>query len=400
MSFVKHTAFKGAWRRASSRLLWAALALTCAPPLTAQTSDDEVTPEVESLYAQAKAAQAQGDAATAIAKYRAMLKMAPRLAPAYNNLGLLYYTAHDYPHAAEVLEAGLRINPKMPSASALLGSALFAMGQDAKARAPLEAALRGNPADAQAEMTLARVLISLQDGNDAAAHLRHIVQEQPNDQDAWYLLGKTYMHLSEQALGEVSRINPDSALAHEISGELMESMQNMDGAVVEYKKAVDLAPHRADALAHLANAYWMLGKWDSARAAFQQELAVDPNDCTAEWKLANAGLEAGDPADAALPLLNAAVERCPDLAQARVDRARALVRMGRQSEALPDLLAAQKTNPDEPSIHFLLASVYRSQGNAAGAQAEMETYSRLQRAASAAVAQRASESLTIKRDAH
>jgi tetratricopeptide (TPR) repeat protein len=369
-------------------------------PAKAQADSGEVTPEVQALYAQAKSAQAQGDTSTAIAKYRSILKLAPRLAPAYNNLGLLYYRERDYAHATDVLEQGLRIDPNMPSASALLGSALFAMGEDAKARGPLESALRGNPSDGQAEMTLARVLLSQNDNNGAAAHLRHIVQEEPRNQEAWYLLGKTYMKLSEEALGQVSRINPDSPLAHEISGELMESMHNMDGAIVEYKKAADLAPQRADALAHLANGYWMLGKWDSARAEFEKELALDPNDCIAQWKLGNTMLEQGDAAADSLKPLSASVKQCPALAQARVDRARALIKLGRQNEALPDLMSALKTNPDEPSIHFLLASVYRAQGNAAQAQAEMQTYGRLQRAASAAVAQRASESLAIKQGAH
>jgi predicted Zn-dependent protease len=144
----------------------------------------------------------------------------------------------------------------------------------------------------------------------------------------------------------------------------------------------------------------MLGKWDSARAEFEKELAIDPNDCVAQWKLGNTMLEEGDAAAEALPALSASIQRCPSLAQARVDHARALIKLGRQSEALPDLLSALKTNPDEPSIHFLLASVYRAQGNTAQAQAEMQTYGRLQRAASAAVAQRASESLSIKQDAH
>jgi len=49
-------------------------------PVIAQQADDEVTPEVQQLYAQAKAAQQRNDAATAITKYRAMIKLAPHLA--------------------------------------------------------------------------------------------------------------------------------------------------------------------------------------------------------------------------------------------------------------------------------------------------------------------------------
>jgi predicted Zn-dependent protease len=111
-------------------------------------------------------------------------------------------------------------------------------------------------------------------------------------------------------------------------------------------------------------------------------------------------LEANDSSEDALAQLNQAVERCPNLMQARVDRARALVRMGKQSDALPDLLLAEKDSPTEPSIHFLLGAVYRAQGKTAEAQQEMRTYGQLQKDASAAVAGQANDASRIKNDAH
>jgi hypothetical protein len=73
--------------------------------------------------------------------------------------------------------------------------------------------------------------------------------------------------------------------------------------------------------------------------------------------------------------------------------------MGKQTDALPDLLAAEKESPSEPSIHFLLGTVYKSQGKAAEAKQEMLTYGKLQRDASAAVAGQASDANAIKNTA-
>ena len=78
------------------------LSVCQAPALQAS---EEVTPEVQTLYAQAKEARQRGDDAAAIDKYRAILKLAPHLAAAYNNLGMLYFDRHDYAHAVEVLLA-------------------------------------------------------------------------------------------------------------------------------------------------------------------------------------------------------------------------------------------------------------------------------------------------------
>jgi tetratricopeptide (TPR) repeat protein len=110
-----------------------------------QASEDEVTPAVQQLYQQARAAQQRGDSATAIDKYRSMIQLAPHLAPAYNNLGMLYFNQHDFSHAAETLEQGLKLNPDMPGASAMLGTSYFELG-------PLigeafETALRANPTE-------------------------------------------------------------------------------------------------------------------------------------------------------------------------------------------------------------------------------------------------------------
>ena len=111
-------------------------------------------------------------------------------------------------------------------------------------------------------------------------------------------------------------------------------------------------------------------------------------------------LEANDSSEDALSEVNRSLDSCPKLMQAHVDRARALVRLGKHSEALPDLLLAENDSPREPTIHFLLAAVYRAQGKSPEAQTEMQTYGRLQREASAAVAGQANDVNSIKNNAH
>jgi tetratricopeptide (TPR) repeat protein len=376
------------------------LSLSAIPAYAQTSTGDEVTPQVQALYAQAKSAQQRGANAEAIEKYRAMLKLAPHLAPAYNNLGMLYFNEHDYEHAAQTLKHGLELNPDMPTASALLGMSYHEMGDHTQAEPLLEGAVRANPNDDNLRIALARTLVDLGKYEAATPYLRSYLERNPKDQQAWYLLGKTYLQLSEDALGKINQIDPNSVTAHIVAGEIDESMRNYDGALVEYKKAADLAPQQPGTHEHMGNTFWVTGKWESAETEFKAELKNNPHNCTARWKLGNATLEANGSASDALSDLNQAIDRCPNLMQARVDRGRALIKLNRQKEALPDLLMAEQESPKEPSIHFLLSQVYKADGKTAEAHQELRTYADLQREASEAVAGQASDAISIKSTSH
>jgi predicted Zn-dependent protease len=81
---------------------------------------------------------------------------------------------------------------------------------------------------------------------------------------------------------------------------------------------------------------------------------------------------------------------------ARVDRARALMKVDRRVEALKDLEAAEKSDPTEASTHFLLAQTYRALGKTQEAQAETKFFSTLEESSRAATAERAKQLLQEK----
>ena len=79
-----------------------------------------------------------------------------------------------------------------------------------------------------------------------------------------------------------------------------------------------------------------------------------------------------------------------------MDRARALLKLDRSEEAMKDLLIAEQTNPEEPSIHFLLAQAYRALGRINEAKGEMGIFSKLEESNRAAVAERAKQVIQNK----
>jgi tetratricopeptide (TPR) repeat protein len=379
-----------------SLLVLSLLRLASSPATFAQAAQDVNDQRVQGLYTEAKAAESRDDLASAVADYESLLQIAPRLAPAYNNLGALYLRMRKYQQAADILERGLKINPKMFSAAALLGISRYEMGDYTAARASVESALRGNPKDDSAELFLANALIKLGDLDLAAQHLKELSRRQPENQEFWYLLGKVHMKLSEQALSKLNEIDPNSVWVHEISGEIMEGMKNYDGALVEYKKAVEMAPQQAGTHYLLGNAYLSLSMWDAAAEQFHVELVNDPANCMAQWKLGSIVLEQHGDSEEAFADVEKALAICPNLTAARVDRARALMKLDRHAEAVKDLMAAEKSDPSEPSTHFLLAQTYRALGKAQEAQAEMKLFSQLEETSRAATAERARQVLQEK----
>jgi len=359
--------------------------------LPAQRNAPELDPKVEHLYAQARDAQARGDAATAIANYESILHIAPRLAAAYNNLGLLYLQQRDYPRAVSVLEKGLQMDAKMPSASALLGISLYELHDYNRARPRLEAAVRSNPKDDHAELFLAKDLIKLGELDSAARRLQDLAQRTPQDQEVWYLLGTTYMQLSERALSKMNAIDPNSALAHQMSAEIMESMKNYDGAVVEYKKAIEMDPNRPGLHANMGNAYWALSEWDAALKEFQAELSNDPKNCVAQAQIGDILIQQRTDLEQGLSAEEKALAICPQLTGAHVSRGRALMTLNRQEEAVREFEIAEQATPDDPQVHFFLAQGYRSLGQPQKAQNEMQIFSKLEESARANSAERARE---------
>jgi tetratricopeptide (TPR) repeat protein len=344
---------------------------------------------VEKLYAEAKAAEAHGDLDGAVAKYESILQIQPRLGAAYNNLGALYLKRHEYPKAAAILEKGLEVDPAMPSASALLGMSLFEMAQYAEARPRLEAALRANPDDDNAELLLANDLIKLGEFEAAEGHLLRLSRRQPRNQEAWYLLGKVYMQLAEGAFAKLDDIDPDSVFSHEIRGDVMSVMNNLPGARLEYKKAVELAPLQPGTHYKLGDSYWAWSDWAAATREFQAELSNDPSNCLAQWKLGNILLQQDVNPEEALSDIDKALALCPNLTEARVDRGRALIKLNREADAIKDLQAAEQSSPKESTIHFYLAQAYRKTGRAQEAQSEMQLFRKLEQSARTAKAERA-----------
>jgi predicted Zn-dependent protease len=201
-------------------------------------------------------------------------------------------------------------------------------------------------------------------------------------------------------LSKMNAIDPDSELVHEMSGEIMESMKNYDGALFEYKKAEEMAPQKTGIHYKLGNVYWTIAQWDSAAKEFQAELANDPSNCHAQASIGAILIEQKMDFEQGLAGIDKALAICPNLTEGKIYRGRALLKLNRAQEAVKDLQAAAHASPDDPQVHFFLAQAYREIGQTREGQAEMKIYSTLEENARASTAARARELIQNKEAPH
>ncbi len=347
--------------------------LFAARPALAQS------PQVQQLYAEAQQAQRENNAALAETDYKEILRLAPEVAPAYNNLGRIYFNQGRYSEAIATLKRGLELQPDMAPAQIMLGASLLQLGNAADAVTHLLAGVAALPDDRFARISLVRGLIAVHRADEALGQLQAMLQANPKDQEAWYLSGKLHLQMSQRDFAQVQAIDATTPLAQIMSGEIMESLQNTPGAVTAYKQAMTAeGDSGSDALQHLAYLYWSTSNWASAKPQYAALLTREPGNCIARWRFAESRMELGETAPDVRTDLDTALTQCPGLSQAHADRARLLLRAGNARAALLDLKTAEAGAPDEPTVQQLLAQAYRTLGDKPQADAANRRFLDLQ----------------------
>jgi tetratricopeptide (TPR) repeat protein len=342
----------------------------------------ETSAQVQQLYEQAKVDEKSGRPDEAIRKYEQIIKLDPKLAAAYNNLGRLYYQQGRLDDAVKPLRQASQLEPKLEPPRALLGFVLFQRQDFEGARRELRIASQLNPSDRSVRLFLARTLVELKDFDGALEILSKLLRDDPNNTEALYTLGGVYSSLAEITIGKIQTVDPNSYLLELLLGKVAEIKQVYPDAAEHYKRAIERAPDVPDLYYRYAHALWAAGNSETALAAYKRALEQNPYDYRAEWETARILL--ADNPEEALRLTSRALELKPDIADALTVRGRALVALQKPQEAIADFRKAISINPDDPSTHFQLARAYRLAGLTQEAQSENAIYERLDKEAHAA----------------
>jgi tetratricopeptide (TPR) repeat protein len=361
---------------ASLKIALLALVLT---GVVGRSAEQEAGDRIRALDTEARAEEAQGHLDIAIEKYRQILKLSPGLAAAYNNLGRLYYQGSHFREAIDPLNRAAELDPTLEAPHAQLGLCFFQLSDFAGARREFETALKLSPNDRVAELFLARSLYELRDVKGAVKLLDQLHEADPNNVEVLFSLGWAYADLAVSTLEAIQKADPNSYLTDVLQGKYAEVKQAYAEAAEHYKKAIAKSPNQPDLCYDYAHALWASGDFPNALQQYRHVLELNPDDYRASWEAARIALL--DNPEEAVRLATRALELKPDTAEALSIRGRALIALGKPSNAIEDLKKATALDPNNAGYYFQLARAYRQLGRADQANDAAANYERLQREA-------------------
>jgi tetratricopeptide (TPR) repeat protein len=375
-------------------LLPAALvAALCAAASAGASVQD---PDLDGLLSRALVLHQSGDLEGAAALYVQILRAAPGAARLRSNLGAAYAGLGRYDEAIEEYRKALAAEDD-PAIRRNLSLALQKAGRPQEAAEEARRILERDPANRDAVLTLADSLMRLGDDAGAIEALRPAVAAAPDDKAFAYLLGTAFLEAGRTAEAQavMDRVfRDDSPEAHVLLGSMYSRRKEWSRARGELEKARTAAPKLplvnflyGEALMKDTN------DWEGAKAAFRDELALNPSHFEANLLLGTLLREEGRHEEALVYLLQAARVRGDDLAL-RFSLGAAYLALGRVAEAEPLLEGVAAAAPNHLPTHLQLAVLYHRLGRAADAARERAAVQRLQKDAEASTFQGVRESVS------
>lgn len=337
-----------------------------------------LTPELQELARQgveASRAKRYEEAAKAFEK---LVEAAPSFAPVHLNLGLARHEQGQYAGAAAAFERALELQPGIPGVRPLLGFDLLQIGRYDDAVEMLEKAREEKPGDRQIEISLGMAYLRV-DRPAQALRLFGVSDAPSEDPELMRLQAEAHARLSSATTSRLLDSFPDSiagrlSLAERatLAGRHAEAIAIYEGVLAQepqrrlvrvslgdlyletldyhaaervYREETKLAPAEGRAHARLGEALVLLGESEQAIAAFEQALALDPNDTLARSYLG-----------------------------------KALFDLGRLEESEQALRHALEGDPDidtEARARYQLAQIHRRRGDREGAARELERFQEL-----------------------
>lgn len=300
---------------------------------------------------------ASGELGEAERSFARALEEQPNAPDTHQNLGRLLAQQGRWPEAAREFEEAARLRPGNPEDRLLLAQTLQTLGESARAETLARTLLDELPQRAEPAIVLAVAALQRKDKDGALAWLERALAAQPENALAW----------SHKARILWQRGEPRSAWA-------------------AFRKAVELGPTNFEAHHEFAGFLLAQGALAEAQPYLVRAYVLAPAEHRAPLRRNLEQLELDGPTllelqrtDAARDELDAALEwserrtaRAPEDAEAALERARLLRRLGRDEEALALFRAQAEREPEDYEVWSELGAYLHALGRKDEARPALE----------------------------
>ena len=277
------------------------------------------------------------------------LALNPNLDIVHTALGDLYRSTGQWNDAETAYQKALAIDPSNVESLTGLGTIYTRLKRLDKAEASLRKAVDIHPGDSRAFNRLGTFLFQSGRFEEAVEQYQYVVGLQPGDMNGYGNLGGAYTLLGNftsaaLAYEKAIEIEPTKT-AHSNLGMMQYYLGDLQAAIENQTKAVELQPNDYLAHSNLGDALWVAGRERDARREFGKaeamamgSLLVNPNDPLIIMDLA-----------------------WIKTALAKHDEARSLIKK------------AIELAPDDPYVHYINGLMFNRLGNSADALKAFET---------------------------
>jgi tetratricopeptide (TPR) repeat protein len=249
-----------------------------------------ISPEARKHFAAARQAQDDNQFDRAAEEYTATIRLAPTLAGAYSNLGLIYYVEGNFNDSATALAKGLHLDPKLVGANLYLGIDYLKLNHPDKALPLLQHAVRLDPSNKDAQSWLGTAYWQAGRSRDALDQLRKADKAFPNDPDILFVLGEAYRKTADQEIQAVITHASGTAYAHQVFGDIYVDQHVLAKAAGHYQRALRIYPNAPRIHFELGEAALFAGHLDQAEAEYRKQLDITPASAAAKARLAELAL--------------------------------------------------------------------------------------------------------------
>jgi tetratricopeptide (TPR) repeat protein len=210
----------------------------------------------------------------AVEKLQAAAALDPTNDQAYANLAMVHIEMQRFDAARDDLRRATEIRPDSAGYQEKLGTVLLKLENWDEAKAAFQRALEIDPGLFKAHYKLGQIAERQDDPQSALTHYTEAVRSGPRFIEGYRALGRLYADLAY--LGEAVQVlraglevaipgTDDEAELHHLLGTVYQQQRNFDGAVSEFRGALQILPGMSEALFSLGWTYSLQDNREEAR---------------------------------------------------------------------------------------------------------------------------------------